>query len=178
MLLGTRYAVDTDQFLAKLAEQHPTLLNKLDDLQVSNDTRFRLLRGRNVKALEDLLEHVPASYAGDAPGFFSSWEETEQFTATLVEGGSRNATFLRVSPAGVGREIPLKGSRIPDVLVMDDTRIVEMHEAKLGYVRGVFATTQITKDKALLDANPNLVIKWHFYASEASGRIGHSAAVN
>ncbi|MDC7121194.1 hypothetical protein OMK64_06565 [Cellulomonas fimi] len=51
---------------------------------------------------------------------------------------------------------------------------MDLHEAKVGFVRGPFAWRQFQKDLALAKAGSARGIEWHFFASELTGKLGPS----
>lgn len=65
------------------------------------------------------------------------------------------------------------GCRIPDARVKVDLGF-QLHESKVGFVRGGVALRQFTKDMALVSHGKASEVVWHFFASERSGKIGPS----
>lgn len=151
------------------------LIDKLAAYGMSDASMARVIINNDTALLKKIFESPrllsKPPYPHGAPSFLATGEAGETFLKKFL--GVEEYKHTRLPPPD---PIPgsLAGGRWPDAIVGTGTS-QELHESKVGFVRGIFAGTQVRKDAALVAAAKAKSATWHFFASDRTGKIGPSA---
>jgi len=152
-----------------MREVDPTLIRLLEETGTSTDTMVKLLRANDPDHLKRVLESPRLVRAADVgfeatTEFFDDWPKAEKLLRDEL---------MKRGPVDREPQFVSDGYRMPDArLVLGN--IVELHESKVGFVRGKVAWEQFQKDIDLVLDDRADVVVWHFFASGRSGKIGPS----
>ena len=167
---------DSAGYIAKMREVDPTLIRLLEETGTSTNTMVKLLRNNDPVHLKRVLESSYLVRAADVgfeatTEFYDDWRDAERLLRTeLMKRGPVDR-----EPQFIGLIMPFLcgGCRLPDARLVLDS-VVEFHESKVGFVRGIFAWKQFKKDIDLVLDNKAQAVVWHFFASGRTGKIGPS----
>ncbi|WP_431279125.1 hypothetical protein [Leifsonia poae] len=173
LLLQVMHA-DDSAFIDVMRQFEPGLIGRLEARGMNDAGMARIIVSNSTDYLKRLLDSsallAKPPYPHGLPTFMNTGADGERFLREFTGVPQYKHTLIPAPGKGDGVVL---GGRFPDAIVTTGL-LRHLHEVKVGYVRGIFAFTQLRKDRALLAANTADSVTWHFLASNRTGKIGPS----
>lgn len=185
--IGSKYIKRVSDAIDVAEAADHTLVTTLRGMSLSDASIVRLMQSDRAGLLKRVLDsparRTSTDVASRDPGFIGGANAFE-----IGKNGERVASYLRGAissfgdtlPPQLARYVSIGGklvARYYDVVEESGGVVTKLWESKVGYTDGVRSFKQATKDAAFMadPANAGIQVRWIFFASDRTGRIGPSA---